>query len=465
MPENCELTVHRLKCPCAKPLKHAHHKDYTRSDAFVAKLTASGSGLVYSTYLGGSSYDGGFAIAVDAAGNAYVTGYTGSSDFPTTAGALGTTFNGGGSDAFVAKLTASGSGLVYSTYLGGSGNDWGYGIAVDAAGNAYVTGGTYSSDFPKTPGALDTTYNGGYDAFVAKFSGFPPPPPTGQKTTALVNESEVSWNAVPGAGSYQVWRNTTNNSATATEIASGIKDTTYDDATATPGITYYYWVIAAQGSLSSLFGTPVTGVANAGSGPTLKLGGLELLGNFSLGSGSTYTANGTIEIGFAPASGQTFQPLLTVDGSVSYDNSIISVEGTVSADIGNLSLPLLSGSFEIPLAQAGETDTSPNTVNDTHPNNSEEIAGLPIQITSLALIPAGSGVSSPEIEVKGDISLLNRTLSTAVLITEQGLQLESAKITLPETSFSVERSALTRQACRLLMMRQTTSLSPRVISP
>ena len=95
--------------------------------------------LVYSTYLGGSDEDVGFGIAVDAAGNAYVTGETSSTDFPTTAGAAQTTY-AGGSDAFVTKLDATGSGLVYSTYLGGSDGDIGLAIAVDGAGSAYVTG-------------------------------------------------------------------------------------------------------------------------------------------------------------------------------------------------------------------------------------------------------------------------------------------------------------------------------------
>ena len=141
-------------------------------DAFVTKLNAFGSALVYSTYLGGSSYDFGFGIAVDSTGSAYVTGYTyyvGA--FPTTAGAFDTTANGN-YDAFVTKLNAFGSALVYSTYLGGSGDDYGFGIAVDSAGSAYVTGSTYSADFPTTAGAFDTTYNGGYDAFVTKLNAF-----------------------------------------------------------------------------------------------------------------------------------------------------------------------------------------------------------------------------------------------------------------------------------------------------
>ena len=106
---------------------------------------------------------------MDSAGNAYVTGYTASTDFPTTPGAFQTTY-GGNQDAFVTKLNPTGTALVYSTYLGGTSGDYGLGIAVDTAGNAYVTGGTESTDFPTTAGAYQTTYGGTYDAFVAKFA-------------------------------------------------------------------------------------------------------------------------------------------------------------------------------------------------------------------------------------------------------------------------------------------------------
>jgi hypothetical protein len=127
----------------------------------VAKLNVSGTALVYSTYLGGSGDDSGNGIAVDSAGNAFVTGETGSTNFPT-ANPLQPTY-GGGFDAFVAKLNASGTALVYSTYLGGSGDDSGNGIALDSAGNAYVTGNTNSTDFPTvkalqpTPGSLQAS--------------------------------------------------------------------------------------------------------------------------------------------------------------------------------------------------------------------------------------------------------------------------------------------------------------------
>ena len=138
------------------------------NDAFVTKLEASGAALVYSTYLGGASNDFGNGIAVDSAGNAYVTGYTFSSDFPTTPGAFQTTFGGGlSADTFVTKVEATGAALAYSTYLGGSDADGGYGIAVDSAGDAYVSGTTSSPDFPTTPGAFDTTLALA-DAFVTK---------------------------------------------------------------------------------------------------------------------------------------------------------------------------------------------------------------------------------------------------------------------------------------------------------
>ncbi len=140
------------------------------SDAFVTKLNPTGSSLVYSTYLGGAFNDSGKAIAVDSASNAYVTGETSSSNFPTTPDAFQTDF-GGVADAFVTKLNAAGSDLVYSTYLGGSGSDRGGGIAVDGAGNAYVTGETFSTNFPTTPGAFQTTFGGFADAFVAKING------------------------------------------------------------------------------------------------------------------------------------------------------------------------------------------------------------------------------------------------------------------------------------------------------
>lgn len=152
-------------------------------DVFVAKLdpTAFGAAsLVYSTLLGGTRGDKGLAIAVDGLGQAYVTGLTGSADFPVTAGAFDPSFNGGtsvccGFDAFLAKLDAAGANLLYASYLGGNGDESGHGIALDAAGHVYVAGralppfGSIPLVFPTTAGAFDPSWNGGSDAFVAKF--------------------------------------------------------------------------------------------------------------------------------------------------------------------------------------------------------------------------------------------------------------------------------------------------------
>jgi hypothetical protein len=138
-------------------------------DVFVTKLNATGTALVYSTYLGGSDSDYGYAIAVDGSGNAYVTGYTLSTDYDVTPGAFQTT-KGGGGDVFVTKLNATGTALVYSTYIGGSGSDRGNAIAVDGSGNAYVTGETNSTNYDVTPGAFQTTNGGGWDVFVTKLN-------------------------------------------------------------------------------------------------------------------------------------------------------------------------------------------------------------------------------------------------------------------------------------------------------
>jgi hypothetical protein len=173
------------------------------TNAFVTKLNPTGSGLVYSTYLGGSGIppfspfaspvgDGGSAIALDSAGNAYVTGSAYSPDFPLTSGAFQKQNNGvsfATDNAFVSKISAAGSALIYSTYLGGSGQlfnfaapggnwdttgDSGAGIAVDASGNAFVAGRTFSNDFPVTDGAFQKVNDAGYlsesNAFVTKLN-------------------------------------------------------------------------------------------------------------------------------------------------------------------------------------------------------------------------------------------------------------------------------------------------------
>ncbi len=156
--------------PIANAIQSTNASQSTERDAFVTKINGAGSALVYSTYLGGFSYDEGYGIAVDSARNVYVTGSTDSTNFPTVNPIQG--MFAGISDAFITKINSAGSAIVYSTYLGGfhfegGGEDIGYGIAVDQGGKAIVTGRTNSSNFPVI-NPLQSTSRGQTELFVAK---------------------------------------------------------------------------------------------------------------------------------------------------------------------------------------------------------------------------------------------------------------------------------------------------------
>jgi Beta-propeller repeat len=178
------------------------------ASAFVTKINPLGTAIVYSTFLGGSNADGAVAIAVDGAGNAYVAGIAFSSDFPGVSGSSIQSINAGGGDAFVTKINAAGTAIVYSTFLGGSGFDVANSIAVDGAGSAYVTGQTFSATFPGVnPSSLQQAYGGSGDAFVTKINA---------AGTAIVYSTflggrgdDQAWGiAVDGAGNAYVTGNT-----------------------------------------------------------------------------------------------------------------------------------------------------------------------------------------------------------------------------------------------------------------
>jgi hypothetical protein len=180
------------------PTVGSYQSDQPGPDVYVAKLSPAGDSLVYSTYLGGDDFEASGGIAIDASGSVYVSGFTASTDFPTL-NPIQTDQPDG--DAFVTKLAPSGSSLVYSTYLGGDGFDDGAGIAVDGSGSAYVTGGTDSTDFP-TVGPYQADQPGN-DAYVAKLS------PTGDSlaySTYLGGDGwDATWGiAVDGTGSAYV---------------------------------------------------------------------------------------------------------------------------------------------------------------------------------------------------------------------------------------------------------------------
>ncbi|MGH9197198.1 MAG: SBBP repeat-containing protein, partial [Acidimicrobiia bacterium] len=151
--------------PLASPLQPARGGGF---DAFVAKLSSDGSTLLYATYLGGEAGDFASAIAVDTGGQVVITGVTASRTFPI-AGGLQPQHGGGPFDGFVAQLTTDGSSLIFSTYLGGSGDDRGQAVAIDAGGHVLVIGLTESTDFP-TMNPLQAVSGGGYDVFVSKIA-------------------------------------------------------------------------------------------------------------------------------------------------------------------------------------------------------------------------------------------------------------------------------------------------------
>jgi fibronectin type 3 domain-containing protein len=281
-------------------------------DAFVAKFNPAGSALLYSTYLGGSGGDRAQALAIDGSGNAYVAGYTTSTDFPT-ASPLQAAIGGGSTngDAFVAKLNAAGNALVYSTYLGGSADDSANGIAVDGAGEAYVAGRTLSTDFPvasplqsTSPGSagfvarfnaggsalLYSTYlsgtgaaaaaavavdrsndayvagqtdsfdfptvnplqrhnaGGTFDGFVTKISNAPVSPPTNLAASPGNGQAALSWTAAGGATSYNIYQGTSPGGEGSTPVMSGVTGTSFNVTSLSNGTQYYFIVKAVNGS-------------------------------------------------------------------------------------------------------------------------------------------------------------------------------------------------------------------------
>ena len=174
-------------------------KTSKKGSAFVTKLNADGTKLIYSTFIHGTSIreDCGNSIVVDTFGNAFVTGYTYSSDFPTTPGAYDTSFDVG-TDVFILKLNPSGTALNYSTFIGGTSIDSGIGIVIDDIGNAYVTGGTSSSDFPTTDGAYDTSHNDNYDGFILKLD---------QNGSSLIFSTVIGGNDDDGCGDIALNKN------------------------------------------------------------------------------------------------------------------------------------------------------------------------------------------------------------------------------------------------------------------
>ena len=174
------------------------------TNAFLTKLGPMGTNLVYSAVFGGFFQDVGYGVAVDPVGEAFVVGTTASTNFPTlnTSGLLAAT-NSGNDDVFVTAFNSNGAALLYSVYLGGANNDFGYGLALDPAGDAYVVGQTLSSNFP-TNNALHAALNGPSDAFLAKILLLEASP----TVTIALNKTNVTLTKPAYLPEYQLESNT-----------------------------------------------------------------------------------------------------------------------------------------------------------------------------------------------------------------------------------------------------------------
>ncbi|MCP5103494.1 MAG: hypothetical protein GY950_08955 [bacterium] len=235
-------------------------------DAFVTKFSTSGTSLVYSTYLGGSGDDAGEGIQLDSSGKAYVVGLTSSTDFPTH-GAYQSA-NGGGRDVFVAVLSSSGGSLTYATYLGGSGKDEGFALALDGSKNIYITGRAGSTDFP-TQNAYKDTFSGSgsneYDAFVTKINSSGTS--LGFSTYLGGSLLETGYGiAVDGSNAYVGGRTTSTNFPTTNEYQSTHGGGTYDAFVtkfSSSGSSLIYSTYLGGSGIDSGYGIAVYGSGNA----------------------------------------------------------------------------------------------------------------------------------------------------------------------------------------------------------
>ena len=297
-------------------------------DAFVAKIDPTQSGtpsLIYSTYLGGSGDEIGLGIALDASGDAHVTGITNSSGFPVSGDAL-QTYGGGTSsctggaacgDAFLTKLNAQGTFIIYSTFLGGTGDDGGVGVAVDSSGTAYLAGATESTDFPTVTGASvdqtcgsDGTCNGTFDAFAAQVTGLQLPVAaasptsltfastgigftTAAQTVTLKNDGDVAmYFSIGMSGNFAQTNTCGNPLAAGTGCTISVTFTPAAAGTLTGNLTVSYNNRSLPAVTVSLTGTGIP-APQAGLSPLTLLFGDQIVSTASSSQPVTLTNNGT----------------------------------------------------------------------------------------------------------------------------------------------------------------------------
>ena len=308
------------------------------TDAFVTKLNGTFSALTYSTYLGGSGADVGYGIGLDASGNAYVTGSTASSNFPTNKPLQAALGGASATNVFLAELNSTGNSLTYSTFLGGTGSDKAFGIAVDSTGNAYLAGRTTSANFPLMSGGAANTNpfqsqlgSSSGNAFVAKVS--PTPGTTLSLFPSFYNFHEVG----VGVTSTEVVT-LSNNTASAIMISSfAFGGTNSGDFTLTA---------AAPSPCST---TPGFSLA-AGASCLLTI---QFLPSDQDARSGTFTVNGTLTMNLSGSGGAPQVSLSTTSITFFPNPDPLNVPSTSSVTITNTGGgPLLVGSAQIQAADA-----------------------------------------------------------------------------------------------------------------
>jgi predicted extracellular nuclease len=335
-------------------------------DGFAMQFTAAGNAVAYATYLGGSSSDSANGVAIDGSGNLYIAGETTSSDFPTVSAIQASNAGTASpSEAFVTKIAAGGTGLVYSTYLGGAGDDFGNDVAVNAAGDAFVTGQTGSTNFP-TASARQAKSGGSSDAFVARIS-------TSSDLQLSISDVRLSeGNAGTTNAVFTVSLNKAATSAVAFNFATA-------NGTATAGSDYVATTLSAQGipagSLSKTISVPV-------NGDTVSEADEVFYGNISAATGAS--------IGDA----QGIATILNDDAATAPSLSI----GDVSITEGNSGTSLAT--FTVSLSQASSTTVGFNVAT----TNGTATAGSDYAAVALSgqTIAAGATSKTVSVSINGD---------------------------------------------------------------
>ena len=371
-------------------------------DAFVTKLEPSGTSLAYSTYLGGSSFDLGWAIAVDSAYNAYVVGGTNSLDFPTdastgnfqggtcsTGNVLNLSFSFNCPNAFLTEIDPTGSTRLFSTYLGGASGDFAFGVALDASGGVYMAGSTLSSNFPITAGALQTSMTGFADAFISKFGGSPAATPTfsipsGRYTSP---QSVTISDTTAGATIYYTTDGTTPTPAStpytgaitvnSTETIAAMATANGYSASAVATATYTMLPIAGVSPSSLTFGNQNVGTTSGSQPVTLSNTGDAALTIASIAPSANFgesdncagsvavSGSCTINVTFTPTSGGPVSGALTItdnSNGVAGSTQTVTLSGTgINPGAGLSATSEAFGSQVINTTSAAKTVTLTST--------------------------------------------------------------------------------------------------------